>query len=182
MAGPRIASLGGTFSRDLERLAKALREWPDRALKQLDQAHRRIGQRWKAEAVKRVPVDTSRLKQSIATQTKRNTQGIITEVGSNVPYAPFTEFGTRHIAGGRVLSLGIDPGITDAQAVKDWPAKAAGGVSGGRSGNAAVDAALQRRAGRGSANEQMPWLRPAFHSIRDWAIDQLNQATEPPPP
>lgn len=173
-------SLGGTFSRDLNRLVDVLRRWPKETTRKLELAHRRIGLRWQAEAVKRVPVDKNRLKPSIVTNTYREPGQFITECGSNVKYAPYTEFGTRHIAGGRVLALGTDPHVTDSQAIKDWPAKEAGGVSGGRSGNSAVDAALSRRAARGAASEQMPWLRPAFHSIRDWAIAELDKATEPP--
>lgn len=178
-----MISLGKQFSRDLRKLAKALKKWPEDAKKNLHQAHKRIGHRWRAEAVKRVPVDTGTLKQRIVENTYwEGGNSIITECGSNVPYAPFVEFGTRHIAGGRILALGDSPDITDAEAIKDWPAKAAGGVVNNQSGNAAVNAALQRRAARGSASEQMPWLRPAFNSIRDWAIDQLAKATEPPKP
>ena len=41
-------------------------------------------------------------------------------------YPVYVEFGTKYIAGGRVLALGFEPTITDAQAVKFWPAKNTG--------------------------------------------------------
>lgn len=176
----KMLSLGAEFSKELRKFSKDLEKWSEESVKKLEKAHKRIGKRWQAEAVKRVPVDSGTLKQRIIENTYREGQKIITECGSNVPYAVYVEFGTRHIAGGRVLALGPGTGITDADAIKDWPAKEAGGVVGGRSGNAAVDAALLARAKRGQANEQMPWLRPAFNSIKDWAISELTKATEPP--
>lgn len=170
-----IASLGEGFSRALNEFAGVIRQWPTNVERNLLSAHKRIGKRWHAGAVKRVPVDESTLKQRIVTNTSRQGQQFVTEVGTNVPHGVYVEFGTRHIAGGRVLALGSGADISDADAITSWPAK-----DGGIGGNQRVQAAIQRRHARGDRDEQMPWLRPAFNDIRDWAIKQLNKATEPP--
>ncbi len=154
-------TLGKQFSDQLNKLADDIDGWSEDARERLLDAHRRIGQRHKAEAVKRVPVDEGTLKERITTATHRDTAGteILTETGTNVPdYPVFLEFGTRYIAGGRVKALGEGVDITDAQAVKDWPAKAADNAQ----------------------REQMPWLRPAFNAIRDWALKQIIKALIPP--
>lgn len=180
MAKP-LVSLGKRFSRDLDRLAKTLDKWSERVAPQMMLAHERIGKRWHAESVKRVPVDTSTLKQRIVSNTYRQADRIITETGSNVPYAEYTEFGTKHIAGGRVEAVGTSPNVTDQDAITIWPAKNRGIVDEGTGqANQAVTNAMAARLGRGGAQEQMPWLRPAFNSIREWAVKQLEAATEPP--
>lgn len=175
-------TLGKQFTRDLNKLAKAIRRWGKDAKPNLKAAHERIGKRWQAEAVKRVPVDTSTLKQRIVTRTWwEGGNSVVTECGSNVPYAAFTEFGTRHIAGGRVLAIGDSPDVTDSQAITIWPAKNRGIVDEDTGiANAAVVKALDARLARGGSQEQMPWLRPAFNSIADWALQQLIEATAPP--
>jgi len=150
--------LSKQFGKDLDDLAKAFGSWDDDSVKRLVKAHKRIGVRHKGEAVKRVPVDQSTLKQRITTHTDKSAAGtdVTTETGTNVPdYPIFLEFGTRYIAGGRVKALGDGVGITDAQAVKDWPAKT-------------------------GSRQQMPWLRPAFNSIRAWALKQIEEAFRPP--
>lgn len=177
----KMLSLGHQFSKDLNKLAKNLEKWSEQAQKKIETAHKRIGKRWQAEAVKRVPVDTGTLKQRILTNTYREGNKFITECGSNVPYAPFVEFGTRHIAGGRVLAAGAGPDVTDAQAITVWPAKNRDIVD-EHSGiaNQRVVKAIEARLSRSGSQEQMPWLRPAFNSIRDWVIQELTKATEPP--
>lgn len=175
-----MVTLGKEFSDDLNELAKLIENWGKGAEKKFKKAHQTIGQRWKAEAVKRAPVAKGTLVERIVTNSYSVPGGFETECGSNVPHAVFTEFGTRHIAGGRVLALGQGAVITDAQAIKNWPAKDAGRRDPDGSVNSIVAAAEAARAARGSANEQMPWLRPAFHSIRDWAINLLSEALEIP--
>lgn len=71
----------------------------------------------------------------------------------------FIEFGTEHIAGGRVKSLGTGPVILDSEAITTWPALVA----------------------RGGSNQQMPFLRPAFQEIKVAAIKKMNDALAPPP-
>lgn len=176
--GPSPVKLGEQFARDLEALEEKLENLSKSAVRNLERAHKQIGQRWRSEAVKRVPVDTSTLKQRIFTNTYRENNTFITETGSNLKYAVYVEFGTRRIAGGRVLALGFDPGITDAEAITMWPAKAAGLNNADGSANPAVQAAIAARKARGSRDEQMPWLRPAFNSIRNWALKQLLEAVE----
>ncbi|MFC4426206.1 HK97-gp10 family putative phage morphogenesis protein [Deinococcus navajonensis] len=59
-------------------------------------AHRRaalMAQEIRTEAVLAAPVDTGRLRQSIGVQKVSDGHY---RVGTNVVYAPFVEFGTRH--------------------------------------------------------------------------------------
>lgn len=160
-----------SFERQLNQLATAFRTWGKEAERDLKKAHRTIGYRWKSGAVKRVPVDEGTLKQRILSNTyhDRTADEIVTEVGTNVPYGKWLEFGTRRIAGGRVLALGDSEDITDAQAIRDWPAKSEESIEG-----------EEIRGQTHSSDEQMPWLRPAFNAIREWAVDLLTNALRPP--
>lgn len=173
--------LGEQFARDLLKLEDKLESISKSAVRKLEKAHRQIGQRWRSEAVKRVPVDEGTLKQRIVTNTYRQGDTFITETGANLKYAVYVEFGTRRIAGGRVLALGFDPDISDHDAITMWPAKAAGLNNADGSPNSAVQAARAARQSRGSREEQMPWLRPGFNAIREWAVKQLLQAVEDAP-
>lgn len=188
-----IVSLGG-LEEGLRAFQRAVQGWSKRGRQRLVAAHKRIGYRHKSEAVKRVPVDESRLKPAILTSTFEDSNGVTTETGTNVPYGEYVEFGTRYIAGGRVLALGPGVIVTDTQAIKLWPAKVLGsgaiGKGGFRSGaristttgkaNTRVVAAIEARMARGGSDEQMPWLRPAFESMRRWAIQQIDDALAPP--
>lgn len=69
------------------------------------------------------------------------------------------EFGSDLIAGGAVKALGDATDITDVQAITDWPTK--------------------RKRG-GSANQQMPWLRPAWSAVEPEAIALINSSFIPP--
>jgi hypothetical protein len=176
MAGLEIM-LHRQFADQLLNLSKELRRWGAQAEERLLKAHRRIEQRFIAEAKRRVPVDTGTLRQRIIGNTYSENGQIVTEVGTNIPgYPVYLEFGTEHIAGGAVKALGDDPGITDAQAIKDWPAKRAELKDKSGTANPRVAAAIAKS----SAQEQMPWLRPAFSSIREWAIQQQAAALTPP--
>jgi len=180
-------SLGQELTAALKQLENALLNWTKEGRAKALKAHQQIAQRWRSEAVRRVPVDTSRLKQAILANAYEDGNQIVCEVGTNVtsssgaPYPVYVEFGTRYIARGRVLALGFGPEVTDAQAIKYWPAKNEGIVSNTGKVNTRVAAAISRRMRLGQATEQMPWLRPAFWAVRDWAVQLLNAAMEPPP-
>lgn len=170
MAGQPVVTLHKQFSQQLNSLAAAFQFWKRDGIRKLEKAHRVIGQRVKGEAQRRVPVETNRLKQGILTVTSRDAQGFVTEVGTNVksekgfPYPVVLEFGSKFIASGRVVALGEGTDISDADAIKDWPAKASGGP----------------QQGGKSSREQMPWLRPSWQFILPEAIQLINKAMEPP--
>ena len=169
MAGEIEITLHQEFAQELKKLADMLRAWDKSCLDGIIKALKIIGQRWKAEAVKRVPVDTGNLKNRILTDTYKEAGGDwTTAVGTNVPYGKWLEFGTEYIAGGRVMALGNGIEINDSQAIKDWPAKSGQALAPG----------LKR--GGGGSSEQMPWLRPAFNAIKVWAVELLKEAMLPP--
>jgi hypothetical protein len=175
-------TLGQEFSRQLQAFEDELHRWSQEGKAELKKAHRRIGQRWKSGAQRRIPVDEGRAKNAVLTNTYQQASGtVVTETGGNVPYMVFLEFGTQYIAGGRVKALGFSPDISDAQAIKIWPAKNKDRIDpetgkelpGARRGREA-------RERRGAPDEQMPWLRPAFVAIRNWAIGEISNALRPP--
>jgi hypothetical protein len=175
-------SLGKEFSSDINRLARRIEAWGTGAPKEFERSHRKIGERFKQEAKQRVPVDESRVKNAILANTYSENGEVITEVGTNVQEYPiYIEFGTERIAGGRVAALGDDIGITDADAVKLWPAKNRDIVdeTTGKANTRVVNA-LQKGFDRGRPQEQMPWLRPSFEKIRVWAVALLIAALQPP--
>lgn len=182
-----MITLGKEFELDLKELETFLYRWSDSAEKELKQALRKIGARTQAEAVQRVPVDTSNLKQRILWNLYRQAGEWFVEIGTNVRnYPEYLEFGTEYIARGRVKQLGESPLLTDEQAIHDWPAKSGDATdltsvridtSGGARGR------LRNSKGqflKGRAQEQMPWLRPAFNKNRMWAVALLDQALAPP--
>ena len=174
--GPAVA----TFS-------QALSFWSQETQRKLLKAHKWAGQYWVAEAKKRCPVDEGRLRSSIRTNTYTDGQGIlITEVGSNVEYAPHLEFGTKYIARGRVKAIGLRPDVTDTMAIHDWPAKSAEATE---DTSAMIDTAggaygrRRNKEGRfvaGGAQEQMPFLRPAWMYIRHKVYGWFSEAMQPP--
>lgn len=197
-------SLGQEFSQALKRLENSLHHWTADGRVKLLKAHKQIADRWRSEAVKRVPVFSSRLKQGILSNAYEQGLEIIAECGTNVtgdkgePYPVYLEFGTKYIARGRVLALGFGPYVTDAQAIRFWPAKNTGqdvvinkktGAKRYKDGridavtgeaNMKLHDAIERRLARGGADEQMPWLRSAFWKIRDWAVQHIDASIEPP--
>lgn len=178
-----MITLGQQFTRDCVELQNRITNWPEHLKQRLRHVHEVIGVRWKAEAVKRVPVDTSRLKQSIMKNVYlEGGYMYVTEVGTNIEkYPVYLEFGTQYIAKGAVLALGDSTDLTDQEAIHMWPAKAADAIA---TTSVAIDAQGNRlniaggHAGAGPTlggpQEQMPWLRPAFNSIKIWVIDSLN--------
>jgi hypothetical protein len=169
------------FSKDLASLADFFRSWDKSLLDNLVRVLKTIGVRWKGEAQKRVPVDEGTLKQRILYEVFKEAGNWICAVGTNVPYGKFLEFGTKWIAGGRVQALGEGSDITDAQAIKNWPAKNAGFVDEktGVANQAAVSASLRAHQ-RGSPQEEMPWLRSSLSAIKAWAIQAIIEAAQPP--
>lgn len=159
-----IISLGTGFSRLLLDLEKSIKVWASGGVAAMQKNYRVIGQLVMGQAIRRVPVRSNRLKQGIITVTFMEGKLIVTEVGTNVrsdtgfPYPTVLEFGSKHIAGGAVKSLGDSPDITDAEAITDWPA-------------------LRER---GGTAQQMPWLRPAWKSVEPQAISLINVSFEPP--
>lgn len=170
-----------SFADDLEKLALHLENWSDETQKALVKAHNKIGQRHKTEAQKRVPVDQGTLKQQILTNTYQRPGEIVTETGSNLKYAVYVEFGTKYIAKGAVQRIGTKPIVTDAEAIKVWPAKNKDRIDkAGKPVDGAVIEIERRLAGTG-VGEQMPWLRSSWWRIRDWAIQEITKAVAPPP-
>lgn len=171
------------FAHQLNQLTLHLQNWRRSGEDQMWKAMQRIGERFRAEAVKRVPVDTGRLVNAILKNTYRDAGEIFTEVGTNVKdYPAFVEFGTEYIAKGAVLALGERVDITDAEAIHWWPAKAGEatentsvGLRDGKLINKAGDVIARQR-----PQEQMPWLRPSFMAIRAWAVLQIENAVKPP--
>lgn len=136
-----------------------LRRWESHSHEELRDATRDISVEWQREAKLRVPVESGLARNTIQREHGIDDDGdFFAAVGSNRKYAPYIEFGTDRIAGGRVKALGDDPEIEDGDAVTEWPAKGEDGAS----------------------REQMPWLRPAFMAIRDWVEDKLIRALRPP--
>jgi len=164
-------TLGREFELDLKELETFLYRWGADAEKELKKALNQIGARTHGEAVQRVPVDESNLKQRIMWNLYRQAGEWFVEIGTNVlNYPEFLEFGTEYIASGQVKRLGTSPLLTDAQAIHDWPAKSGEAIS-----------LTSKTSGQpGRAQEQMPWLRPAFNKNRAWAIALLDQALAPP--
>lgn len=180
--------LSDQLAKDCIQLERRVGNWATSLKSKLKKVHRIVGQRWRTEAVKRVPVDTSTLKQRVISNVYEELGYIfVTEVGSNVPeYPVLLEFGSQFIAKGAVLRLGLSTTITDAQAIHTWPAKQEDAIA-KTSFSRDVDGNLWNNPTKfthaivGGPQEQMPWLRPSFNSIRTWVIDQLNSTLEPPP-
>ncbi len=177
MAADINIKLDSDFAKQLSGLADFFRAWDKSTVANLQKALRIIGVRWQAEAVKRVPVDSGNLKQRILYEVIREAGEWLVAVGTNVPYGKYLEFGTKFIAGGRVKALGMDVGITDSQAIKDWPAKT-GGLITSQIGLARMRASKGFL--NGNPSEQMPWLRTSMNVILGWAVEQLTQAAQPP--
>jgi hypothetical protein len=169
------------FDASAKQLEKRLQGWRKTIRGNAEKAMKQIALRWHAEAAERVPVDEGTLRERLLQNSYEERGVFIAEVGSNLPYAKFLEYGTDYIAGGKVKALGDDAGITDAQAITVWAAKNADIVNNktGKANNRAV-AAGDARLKRGGAQEQMPWLRPAFNKIRRWAEKLLEKALTPP--
>jgi hypothetical protein len=108
------------------------------------------------EAKRRVPVDTGFLRNSININVTTRPSEAVGEIGTHVIYGVYLEYGTKWIAGGAVKALGTSPEITDAEAIKSWPALVE----------------------RGGSGQQMPWLRTAVNSQEDWIQQKFTEALD----
>lgn len=184
-----MIKLGEELSRDCITLERRIGNWSADLKAKLRAVHREVGVRWKGEAVKRVPVDTGFLKSKILSNVYQEQELVyVTEVGTNVPEYPVDlEFGTKYIARGAVLRLGDSTNLTDQDAIHMWPAKQADAIKSTSYSINTNDERLNKIGELAGANkqggpqEQMPWLRPAFNSIRQWVIDSLNNVVVVPP-
>jgi len=162
------AEFGNQLIQDTEQLALRLGTWGKHTAMNAQKILRIIGVDWRDRAKERVPVsnteNTGRLERSIFSNVyKSGVHALTLEVGSNMEYAVFVEFGTRYIAGGDVMALGFGPEVTDAEAVEEWQAKSE-----------------RTQGGSMSNDQQMPWLRPAWFAIEKRALGMLADIHEPP--
>jgi len=91
-------------------LSKILNGFKSKLAEDVGNGLQQMGLRFQALAMKATPVDTSRLRASITTES----QGMQTVVGTNVEYASFVEYGTdkmeaRHVEGTQSRILGTGP-------------------------------------------------------------------------
>lgn len=168
-------------------------------------AWRRMLERWRAAAVKRVPVDNSTLKQNILSEWFWRGSELYGAVGTNIPYGVYVEFGTKFIAKGAVLALGTRARITDAQSVHTWAAKEGDAIettSASYHKHSEDDRLLRNRSGQwiykssrglkttdnfdkalkspGGPQEQMPWLRASFTEEEFDMVEDLKDALRRP--
>lgn len=179
----------------LEGLTKLAEKWNEKLRGQAFRLFTQLAFRWHAEAVKRVPVDEGILKNTLIHNTYwENDTTIVTELGTNLDYGGFVEFGTRFIAGGAVLAIGPKPEVTDTEAIHTWPAKQANetektsrsiirdqgdhslfdlqgklhvGTFKGRLLNVSGNLLPAR------PQEQMPWLRASWVVVKPWFLEEL---------
>lgn len=130
---------------------RLIRDWNADSRRNVRSALNKIGTAWVTESKKRVPVEFGTLRNSINKEVSVTSDNFELAVGTHVKYGVYLEFGTEHIAGGRVKALGDSPDVTDQQAITDWPAKAE----------------------TNARREQMPWLRTAWHAIKERAIRRI---------
>jgi len=180
----------------VDNLEKLVKQWGDRFRTDVFKLFQQLGFRWHAEAVKRVPVDEGTLKNTLIHNTYwENDNSIVTELGTNLEYGGFVEFGTRLIAGGAVLALGPDrEEISDLEAVHTWPAKQANEIrktsrsiitDGGESSFFNLQGKLEVGMFKGRLlnrdgellparpQEQMPWLRASWVVVKPWFLESL---------
>lgn len=189
----------------IQRVQDLAELWQDDLARAAERLMVKIGFRWHAEAVKRCPVDEGILRNSLLHNVYYESGSarrgpIVAECGTNIsfpePYGEFVEFGTKRIAGGAVLAIGKRPDVSDFDAVHTWPAKEGDatkrtsyeiihsddeiGVMDFR-GNTKVGKFRGRLLNKDGEllakrpQEQMPWLRPAFFHIRDWAVVEIRK-------
>lgn len=151
--------------------------------KKVKRATTRGATHWQTEAKLRVPVETGTTRNTILKEVVTNERGEIEgAVGSNQKHAPFIEFGTTHIAGGKVKALGIDPEITDQDAVHTWAAKEENAID-MTSAKIGKDGRLRDARGKfigggGRSQEQMPWLRASFMASKPKIVKMLADAVK----
>lgn len=73
---------------------------------------KKLGVRVQRAAKRLSPVDTGRLRSSIAEELGRDGQGLVERIGTNVEYAPHVEFGTRRMRAQPFLRPALDAANT----------------------------------------------------------------------
>ena len=160
-----VAELDEQFERE------AMRAKPGGSL---EKAFTWIAAKWAREAKRRAPVEFGDLRNKIIHAVRWEGETLYAECGSNAKYAVNTEFGNDYIARGHVKRLGDSPFITDAMAVHFWPAKAAEAIDSTTVGYDERTSRTVDKSGKfRGAQEQMPWLRPAFNSFRAEAVRRI---------
>jgi hypothetical protein len=149
MARPKVfkATIVGS-----NRWIKAMNGMSARLDRRINSALIRIGTGVSTEAKKRVPVGAKltgsrrpgALKQSIRFEVIRGKRiGAQVRIGTNIRYAPYIEYGTNRIAGGKVKALGRSQlAARDSTAIRSWKSKT-------------------KRGQGGAGLPIMPFLRPA---------------------
>lgn len=191
----------------LQQLATELRGASERALNDVFRALRRWGQEYKRRVQRVVPVRYGTLRQSFQVIEQRDAAGMSVTVGTSLksddgkPYPVYLEFGTDHIAGGRVKQW--QP--SDAP-IMEWPAKmediqslritgyerrdekgryrangnlvamTAAGMVGSKRHERAVN--IAQRAFTAGQGEQMPFMRPVGYDIAPRVIEDCRVAVK----
>jgi len=138
-----------------EKWLRSMRNLPPNLDHRINTALVKIGTAVSTEAKKRVPVGAKftgsrrpgALKNSIRYEIVRGAKiGAQVRIGTNIRYAPYIEYGTNRIAGGKVKALGrTQLAATDATAIRTWKSKT-------------------KRGQGGAARPIMPFLRPAANA------------------
>ena len=174
---PQLAELEGYAEHEAKLIAAMSTAQPGG---EIEEILRWLAKAWQAGAKRRAPVGkTGDLRNKVLKAVRWENGIVFVEVGSNMPYAIFVEFGTKHIAGGRVKKLGLRVDITDRDAIHSWPAKDGQAIA---STSDRFDANVNRRRTAGGqfarVQEQMPWLRPAFNELRPKLYAKIQRILE----
>lgn len=89
-----VAGLTNAITLDAEAFMRSLRAHLETLEVKTEDDLVRVGLRVQSKARSLCPVDTGRLRSSIVVRKGRDGRGFFVEVGTNVKYAPFVEFGT----------------------------------------------------------------------------------------
>lgn len=89
-----VAGLTSAIVLDAEAFMRSLREHLATLEVKTEDDLVRVGMRVQSRARSLCPVDTGRLRSSIVMRKGRDGMGFYVEIGTNVSYAPYVEFGT----------------------------------------------------------------------------------------
>jgi HK97 gp10 family phage protein len=95
-ADPSAAAHIGALEIDSRAYIASLKRELDRLELDTEEKLWRLGLMVQNNARRLCPVDTGRLRSSITATRGRDGRGPYVAIGTNVQYAPFVEFGTRH--------------------------------------------------------------------------------------
>lgn len=108
--------MGSLRIEGLDEFRAALRKFPQAAQKGAKRGMTRGVLRVQRSARENAPVDTGRLRASIAYRVESLAAGVRGIIGSAVHYAPYQEWGTKHFAGRHYMSRAIDANMNDVVA------------------------------------------------------------------